>query len=412
MSTTAYADSDIVYSFDGDWGNDAVLGRATRRTTTSRATTAQRGDAEPGPAPREHGDGARRRIRLARGRLRAAPRRGQPAARLLRGRAAAIRCSTAHYEATNLAAYGEAEWRAAGRRDADRRACASRRARPTTTTATAPTFAPRDTMVGGHLSLHGRARRSGSTWYATVEPRLQGGRLQHRRSSCPTTGASSSPSTCGTSSPALRLAQRRTARCRSTLAVFYMWREDQQVATSFQLDPGDPLSYVFYHRQRRARPQLRARGLAQLAASGRRCTLGATLGLLQSEYLDYQLRRPQPRRPRAGAVRRATSTRCRREWGVGPRLDGARGRDAAATSFYFDTSHDQRSNAVHAREPEGRLRVAAAGRCTPGAATCSTRSTRCAASISGSSRRTTPTSCTSSVATRAARRASRCSGAE
>ena len=35
-------------------------------------------------------------------------------------------------------------------------------------------------------------------------------------------------------------------RWTGNVAVFHMWREQQQVATSFQLVPGDPLSYVFY----------------------------------------------------------------------------------------------------------------------------------------------------------------------
>ena len=68
-------------------------------------------------------------------------------------------------------------------------------------------------------------------------------------------------------------------RLSAEVAVFHMWRESQQVATSFQLDPGDPLSYVFYTDN-----AARGRNFG-LEASGSwrpfsRLTLAATLGLL------------------------------------------------------------------------------------------------------------------------------------
>ena len=66
-----------------------------------------------------------------------------------------------------------------------------------------------------------------------------------------------------------------------------MWREDQQVATSFQLDPGDPLSYVFYTDNAAQRPQLWRRRRPASWQALPSLTLGATLGLLQTEYIGY-----------------------------------------------------------------------------------------------------------------------------
>jgi outer membrane receptor protein involved in Fe transport len=124
------------------------------------------------------------------------------------------------------------------------------------------------------------------------------------------------------------------------LALFYMWRADQQVATSFQLDPGDPLSYVFY---------------TDNAASGRNygleasldwsptksLRLGMTLGLLESEYLDYAYGdRNLDGREQAHAPGYQYSLsmdwRPSGGWGLRADLQGS-------VAFYFDASHDERS---------------------------------------------------------------------
>jgi iron complex outermembrane receptor protein len=70
--------------------------------------------------------------------------------------------------------------------------------------------------------------------------------------------------------------------------VFSMWREQQQVATSFQLDPGDPLSYVYYTdnaargRNSGIEASLTWQALPVLS-------LVTTLGLLDSKYVEYRV---------------------------------------------------------------------------------------------------------------------------
>ena len=124
------------------------------------------------------------------------------------------------------------------------------------------------------------------------------------------------------------------------LAVFYMWRESQQVATSFQLDPGDPLSYVFFTDN-----AARGRNFGLEASVAWRpheaVTLGATLGLLHSEYLDYRYGdRDLDGREQAHAPGYQYSLSA--EWNAG-RGWMARADVTGSDDFYFDASHDQKS---------------------------------------------------------------------
>jgi iron complex outermembrane receptor protein len=130
------------------------------------------------------------------------------------------------------------------------------------------------------------------------------------------------------------------ARLQGEVSLFHMWRERQQVATSFQLDPGDPLSYVFYtdNAARGRNYGLEASGSWRPVAQ---LTFAATLGLLESEYLGYHYgERDLDGREQAHAPSWQYSLSA--QWG------GAEGWMARADltgcdAFYFDASHDQRS---------------------------------------------------------------------
>jgi outer membrane receptor protein involved in Fe transport len=131
------------------------------------------------------------------------------------------------------------------------------------------------------------------------------------------------------------------ARVQGDVAFFFMWREDQQVATSLQLDPGDPLSYVFYTDNA---SKGRNYGLeASLAWQPvEHLNLGATLGLLHSEYVGYRYGdRNLDGREQAHAPGYQYSLSA--QWGGG---EGwmARADLNGVDAFYFDTSHDQRSD--------------------------------------------------------------------
>jgi outer membrane receptor protein involved in Fe transport len=119
-----------------------------------------------------------------------------------------------------------------------------------------------------------------------------------------------------------------------------MWRESQQVATSFQVDPGDPLSYVFYtDNAARGRNYGLEGGLAWRPLTA--VTLGATLGLLHSEYLGYHYGdRDLDGREQAHAP--AWQYSLSAQW-HGDRGWMARADLGGCDGFYFDASHDEKS---------------------------------------------------------------------
>ena len=132
-------------------------------------------------------------------------------------------------------------------------------------------------------------------------------------------------------------------------SIFYSRREDQQVRTSFQIDPGDPASFVFF-------TDNAAKGTTFGAEADLRWFVTdafevyANLGLLDASFDEFIAPqgdlggRDQAHAPRytlaAGIAYRSAD-------GFFARLDAT-----ARDDFYFDVSHDQKSSAyelVHAR---------------------------------------------------------------
>jgi iron complex outermembrane receptor protein len=334
-STTAYAYSDIVYSFDGDWGNDPYWGddapydyfsnyARTRSTLSEDLRLVSAADARDGGYGWLVGVYALRLDEQNR-------QRDEFAGELLRP------VLSSDYEAVNAAVYGEAEWgfgdsavvsaglrvetRSADYRDSDGAA-----------------FSPRDTMLGGHLSVSGDAGPHAG-WYLTAGRGYKAGGF-NIGIYVPDDRREFQPEYLWNLEAGLRHAS-AAGRFRAEIALFHMWRESQQVATSFQLDPGDPLSYVFYtDNAARGRNAGLEASLAWRPLDA--LTLGATLGLLHSEYLDYRYgERDLDGREQAHAPGYQYSFSA--EWtaagGWMARAD-LNGSDA----FYFDASHDQRSS--------------------------------------------------------------------
>jgi outer membrane receptor protein involved in Fe transport len=334
QGTTAYARSDVVYSFDGDWGNDPYWGEYApydyySRYDRERRTLSQDLRLVSSATARNEGFGwlaGVYALRLEEDNL----QRDEFAGELLRP------LLEAAYEAVNAAAYGEAEWglgssvvlaaglrvetRSADYRDSDGAA-----------------FSPSDTMLGGSLSLSGELG-SGRDWYVTASRGYKAGGF-NIGAFVPEDRREFQPEYLWNLETGLRHAS-ADGRVAAEVAVFYMWRESQQVATSFQLDPGDPLSYVFYTdnaaRGRNAGVE------ASLAWRVRPAlTLGATLGLLHAEYLGYRYgERDLDGREQAHApgYQYSLSAQWNADSGWMARAD-VNGSDA----FYFDASHDQRS---------------------------------------------------------------------
>ena len=334
LSTTAFAASDSVYSFDGDWGNDAFWGEFApydyfSRYTRDRGTLSQDLRMTSDATARDDGFGwiaGLYALRLDEDNL----QRDEFAGELLRP----LLEST--YDALNLAAYGEAEWRVRGelvlaaglrveRWSADYEDSDSSE------------FSPSDTLLGGHVSLSGDfGARSG--WYTTASRGYKAGGFNIGQL-VPDERREFEPEYLWNLEAGVRHASEDGALS-AEVAVFHMWRESQQVATSFQVDPGDPLSYVFFT-DNAARG--RNAGLEGSIAWRIRpsLTLGGTLGLLHSEYVGYRYGdRDLDGREQAHAPGYQYSVSA--EWN-GSRGWMARADLSGSDAFYFDASHDQRS---------------------------------------------------------------------
>jgi outer membrane receptor protein involved in Fe transport len=340
-SVSAYAWSDSVYSFDGDWGNDAYWGEfapydyfsryARERSSLSQDLRLLAGE-----------DTDRRRwlvgvyaLRLEEDTL----QRDSFAGDLLRP------VLDSDFRATQLAPYAQFDWQvgdavslSAGLR-LERRSADYRDSDGTTSS-------PVDTMLGGQLSASVDFGDSAS-WYSTLSRGYKAGGFnigplvpQDRREF--------EPEYLWNLESGLRHLS-ADASLRAELSVFYMRREQQQVASSFQLDPGDPLSYLFLVDNAARGRNYGLEGAVDWQAGGG-LRLGGTLGWLESEFLDYRYGgRDLDGRAMAHAPRWQYSLYAdwRSRSGPGLRAD-LQGMDA----FYFDTSHDRRSQAyalVHLR---------------------------------------------------------------
>ncbi len=124
------------------------------------------------------------------------------------------------------------------------------------------------------------------------------------------------------------------------VSAFYSHRDDQQVRTSFQLDPGDPASFVFFTDNA---AEGRTLGLeAELRwAIGDTVDLYANVGLLDAEFEEFvtpQVDLSGRAQAHAPDYTFAAGASYRHPSGFFARLD-VTARDA----FYFDVSHDETS---------------------------------------------------------------------
>ncbi|MBK6349247.1 MAG: TonB-dependent receptor [Proteobacteria bacterium] len=331
-SVSAYAWSDSVYSFDGDWGNDLHWGEFApydyfSRYARARSTLSQDLRLESDPGGGVDWVAGLYALRLDED----SRQRDEFAGELLRP------LLETGYAATSLAVYGEAEWPlphdlslTAGMRVETRSADYS--------DSDGARFDPRDAMVGGQVSLQGPLGES-NQWYATVARGYKAGGFNIGQF-VPDERRQFTPEYLWNAESGMRF-NNSEAAVQGDIAFFYMWREDQQVTTSFQLDPGDPLSYVFYtDNAARGRNYGLEASLAWQPLE--RLQLGATLGLLHSEYVGYRYGdRNLDGREQAHAPGYQYSLSA--QWGGG---EGwmARADLNGVDAFYFDTSHDQRSD--------------------------------------------------------------------
>jgi outer membrane receptor protein involved in Fe transport len=337
VSTTSWADSDIDYSFDGDWGNGPYWAMFTpdvydyfSRFRRERRTLAEDLRLVSTATAEAHGFGwvaGLYALRLTEDGNERDDFGGVPYRPIL----------VSDYGATNLAAYGEVDWRlregvilSTGLRVEHRSADYG--------DSDGASFSPDDSMIGGHASLRVELALS-AEWYLTASRGYKAGGFNIGQL-VPDDRRTFAPEYLWNLESGLHFA-RADRSLEGSVAVFYMWRVDQQVSTSYQVDPGDPLSYIF---------------LTDNAASGRNygleaqaswrplpeLTLQASLGLLETEYLDYHYGdRDLDGRAQAHAPPWQYSLAAEWQAASGWML---RADVAGTAAFYFDASHDQRSN--------------------------------------------------------------------
>jgi outer membrane receptor protein involved in Fe transport len=289
-SLTSVADSNILFSFDGDWGNDAFWAKQpdcrpnpslcvpydfTSSTHRTRRTVAQdlrlTGDADHRIAGRASWLVGLYTLRLS---------EGNDQLDLYNG--AVYTQLGSRYRARNTAVYGQLDmpldgpWAlSAGLRGEQRQAHYN----DTDTVA----FNPTDRMWGGNLSLS-RERTPQSHDYLTLARGFRAGGFN--------IGASLPPSRRQFRPEylwnlELGHKQRSTdGRWNWQADVFYMRRVDQQVSSSVQVDPTDPLTYEYYtdNAARGENYGLEAEGGLQVDPHWH---VGASLGLLGTRYIDF-----------------------------------------------------------------------------------------------------------------------------
>ncbi|MCW8846428.1 MAG: TonB-dependent receptor [Gammaproteobacteria bacterium] len=337
LSITTVADSDVLFSFDGDWGNDDSWGEY---------------------APYDFFSSTRRERRSLGQEFRLGSR---PGAEIFGASTAWIiglygldtretndildtyngdiyRSLDSDYQATNLALFGQLDarlavnWSLAFGLRLERREASY-------IDSQGVSFSPVDNMPGGHLTLAyeftPRAR-----FYSTLARGYKAGGF-NIDPSIPEDRRIFDPEYLWNLEIGFKGVSPRHGLAGS-VAVFYMDREDAQVSTSFQDDPSDPLSFTFYNDNAAEGVNYGLEGqLRWDLAMG--WALNAGLGLLHSEFRDYEAgTRVLDGREQAHAPSWNYSLGISYHAATGffARADVV-GRD----SFYFSDSHDQRSEA-------------------------------------------------------------------
>ncbi len=331
-SISAYANSDIRTSFDGDWGNDAFWGVNGPYDFYERNNRRRRTLSQELRAVSKLQQG----LRWVAGVYALRLTEGNDLLDLYNGEV--YRTLTSDYAATNLAAYGQVDYDLSSRLTlsgglrGERRTASYRDSNDLR-------FGPADDMLGGHVSLSWKLAK-GQALYTTLTRGYKAGGF-NLGTAIPVALRRFDPEFLWNLEAGYKT-RSPDGRYDSQTSVFYMRRLNQQVSSSFQSDPNDPLTFVFLTDN-----AARGENFGVESQLGWRpveaLRLGATLGLLRARFVDYQFAgvslegRDQAHAPR---YQFSLSADYRFAGGFYARAD-VTGMDA----FYFSASHDQRSSA-------------------------------------------------------------------
>ena len=333
-SITTWAESDIVASFDGDWGNDRDWGdagpynffsdtRRNRRTLSQDFRASQSLDddvswiAGAWLSRLEEGNDITDDGRY----LDDAP----------------VRELDSRYRATSVALYGQFDWslRPGTNLTAGLRA-EQRDARYHDSDGVG--FEPRDRLWGGELALTQRIGPEQILWASLSRGFRAGG--FNIGTAVPADRQQFTPEYLWSAELGWK-GETADAGRSADFNVFYMRREHLQVATSLQSDPQDPLTFMYLTDNAESGEAWGLESAARLQI-GDRLQVEAMLSWMESSYHGYRFGdhdlegRPWAHAPEWKSALAAT---WRHPAGWMSRLDLS-----GEAGFYFDTSHDQRSD--------------------------------------------------------------------
>jgi iron complex outermembrane receptor protein len=332
-SIAGYADSDIAASFDGDWGNDSDWGAAGPYDFFSDTRRHRRTLSED----LRYLSGTERALSWIAGlwlqRLEE-DNRVLDDGRYLED--AFVRRLDSAYRATSVAAYGQAEYAAtpattltAGLR------VEQRDARYDDSDGVA--FGPRDRMWGGELTIARRVDAAQTVWATVARGYRAGG---FNIGTAVPEGRQQFAGEYLWSAEAGWKGRDAEGRHRADVNLHYTRRRHPQVATSLQLDPEDPLTFMFLTDNAAGGEAFGVESSAAVVA-GERLELEAMLSWMDSRYRGYRFGdrdlegREFAHAPEWKAALAAT-WRHPAGWMARVDLSGEAG-------FYFDTSHDERA---------------------------------------------------------------------
>jgi outer membrane receptor protein involved in Fe transport len=336
-SITALADSDIRYGFDGDWGNNAFWGvpydfitsiERERQTLTQDLRVAS-------PALSDE-----RRLAWVSGLYaRQLDERNDQLDQGVYLTDVTERALTSDFESLNYALYGQLDWRALPKLDVSVGLRAERR-EADYSDSDGMTFDPSDDMLGGHL-MATVALSETQRWYTSLTRGYKSGGFNIGAAVSPER-RQYQPEYLWNLETGIRSAW--SDRLETSAALFYMERRDQQVDSSFQLVPNDPLTFVFYTDNAAEGRNYGFEGSVRWQASDR-LLLEGTLGLLESYYIDYRYDTPDGERDLDGreqtnapSYQYSLAATWRHPLGFMARA-ALMGRDG----YYYSASHDERA---------------------------------------------------------------------
>lgn len=333
VSITTFADSDIEVSFDGDWGNDAYWGVPydfTSATDRARRTATQeiRWLSKPGA---ELFSGTTSWLAGIYG---MSLEERNDVLEVYNG--SVFRDLTSAFDARSLAVFGQLDIEL-GERTTMSVGLRSERRDAEYSDSDAVAFSPTETMAGGHVSLT-RAIDDELTWYGSLVRGYKAGGF-NIGPSIPADRREFGAESLWSLESGLK-GQWLDGRLGGSVGLFYSWRRDQQVSTSLQIDPSDPLSFVFFTDNAATgfNYGLEAEGAWQ---PSRRWRLDGSIGLLRTQYDRFDsptVALEGREQAHAPSYQFALAATYRAPGGFFARVD-YQGRDA----FYFDDSHNQRS---------------------------------------------------------------------